>query len=167
MTTLILTALILLLICTAAGLIFLVVTMSDQNEDDNMKKNKKLSEADAPEYEVKIPQAEIKPAPQKFNISKRSDIKPFSRSTIIVSNELKRDFEKTLAAMKPDIQKLEEPMPANNKPIIKEDEEEQEFIDVLDIMNNKHGSDNQNEQNGNASAALEEFLIGEQILKKH
>lgn len=158
MTTLILTALILLLICTATGLIFLVVTMSDQDDEEIFfKSKKKKNDPEEADYEIRIPKAVKKTEPQKYNLPKKSDIIPFSKSSKIVSHELKRDFEKVLAIMGSAANSI--------TPESSESERETEFIDVLDIVNGKSLSGVPTNETDDYSQDIEEFLLGEQILK--
>jgi len=105
MTTLILIALILLLVCTAAGLVFLAVTISDR-ADENIIKN--ADTADDDEFSgigaalgrsrMFAPAGRAGKSVGRF--SKKSDVELWGTKTRIVSATLKRDFEKTLAQMK-------------------------------------------------------------------
>jgi len=114
METLIVVALILLLICTLAGIVFIVVTVSDRAEDEAAgdayddedefyfyRDKDGTSEPPYEDGEYEFPlfrntgKREV-----LYRFSKKSNVEQIGRRTRIVSKELKKDFENTLASMK-------------------------------------------------------------------
>ncbi|MDR1689528.1 MAG: hypothetical protein LBS21_13105 [Clostridiales bacterium] len=167
MTTLILASLIILLICTSAGLIFLVTTVSDKDDGDQlfMKKKEDFQELDDEYgYEIKVSGSEELVAPKKkYNLSKKSQITQLSKTTRIVNNELIKDFKQVLSSMK---QEPEVPVLNAERPELSQ-EEVQEFIDVLDIVNSAEPvfEENEEEEDCSDEPSGDEFFFGEQILK--
>ena len=105
MQTMVLIALILLLVCTAAGLIFLAVTISDRADEEVIKNAG--AEDDDGRYGVRtvfFKNTGASPGRRDGrrvgHLSKKSGVEMMGKKTRIVSPQLKQDFENALLNMK-------------------------------------------------------------------